>query len=325
MRRALGIARRAGPRSRRGGDPRRRPAATPAPTVDRIWEVLTAFAVVRLLQGARGGVRAADLPVGLAQDPPPGGVPRRGAHPRPGHVPQAAHPRRRPQLRACRSSASTSTPPPRSTVRVESGQCGRPLPGLPVTAGVGIRLSLADVKGISGAEVARIVAGPPYADLDDFWRRAPGQPPGRRAARARRGVRRPATAWTRRRDGLGRRGRVTRRDLLLHVAELDRWAARPRPPAVRGCRAGLAAPRSGCAARRGAAGRGRGAPGSAARLGRRSLPGRASTARRRTSRRGRGPVAGPGRRRPAAERPTPARPRPRRRPGLDRRRAGCPS
>ena len=36
----------------------------------------------------------------------------------------------------------------------------------------GIRLSLADVKGISEAEVARIVAGQPYADLGDFWTRA---------------------------------------------------------------------------------------------------------------------------------------------------------
>ena len=37
----------------------------------------------------------------------------------------------------------------------------------------GIRLSLADVKGITDAEVARIVAGQPYASLADFWHRAP--------------------------------------------------------------------------------------------------------------------------------------------------------
>ena len=55
--------------------------------------------VVRLLQGARRRLRAADLPVGLAQDAPPGRLPRRGADPRPRHVPQAAHPRRRPHLR----------------------------------------------------------------------------------------------------------------------------------------------------------------------------------------------------------------------------------
>ena len=55
--------------------------------------------VVRVLQGPRRGVRAADLPVGLAQDPPHRALPRRGPHPRPGHVPEAPHPRRRPPLR----------------------------------------------------------------------------------------------------------------------------------------------------------------------------------------------------------------------------------
>ena len=84
----------------------------------------------------------------------------------------------------------------------------------------GIRLSLADVKGISAAEVARVVAGQPYADLGDFWTRAR--------------VSRPVTerlvlagAFDSLHGmgggGLGRRGRVTRRDLLLHVAELERW------------------------------------------------------------------------------------------------------
>lgn len=95
----------------------------------------------------------------------------------------------------------------------------------------GIRLSLADVKGISGAEVARVVAGQPYADLGDFWTRAR--------------VSRPVTerlvlagAFDSLHGmgggGLGRRGRVTRRDLLLHVAELERWE-----------RGGGAAPRAG--------------------------------------------------------------------------------
>ena len=55
--------------------------------------------LLRLLQGPRRGVRAADLPVGLAQGPLPGALPRRGAHPRPGDVPQAADPRRRPPAR----------------------------------------------------------------------------------------------------------------------------------------------------------------------------------------------------------------------------------
>ena len=45
-------------------------------------------------------------------------------------------------------------------------------PDLPDGSAYGIRLSLADVKGISEAEIARIVAGRPYPDLADFWRRA---------------------------------------------------------------------------------------------------------------------------------------------------------
>ena len=39
-------------------------------------------------------------------------------------------------------------------------------------AGYGIRLALAEVKGISEAEVARMVAGRPYGSLADFWHRA---------------------------------------------------------------------------------------------------------------------------------------------------------
>ncbi len=51
--------------------------------------------LVRLLQGPCRCVRAAHLPVGLAEGAPPGGLPRRRPHPRPRHVPQAADPRRR--------------------------------------------------------------------------------------------------------------------------------------------------------------------------------------------------------------------------------------
>ena len=96
----------------------------------------------------------------------------------------------------------------------------------------GIRLSLADVKGISEAEVARVLAGQPYSDLGDFWTRARvSRPVTERlvlagAFDALHGTSGPA---------LGRRGRVTRRDLLLHVAELDRWERRggaSRPSAV---------------------------------------------------------------------------------------------
>jgi error-prone DNA polymerase len=112
-------------------------------------------------------------------------------------------------------------------------------PDLPDASGYGIRLSLGDVSGISGAEVARIEAGAPYVSLADFVRRAgvslpvteriilaggfdsiydieplpaeEGFVPQRRA-------RHVPTAR------LGRRGRVTRRDLLVHLADLDRWS-----------------------------------------------------------------------------------------------------
>jgi error-prone DNA polymerase len=85
----------------------------------------------------------------------------------------------------------------------------------------GIRLGLADVKGINDNEIARIVAGRPYGSLSDFWHRA--------------NVSRPiverlvlAGAFDAIYDiGLTlpvkRRGRVTRRDLLLQVADLDRY------------------------------------------------------------------------------------------------------
>jgi len=90
----------------------------------------------------------------------------------------------------------------------------------------GIRLSLADVLGISDAEVARIVAGQQYFSLADFWHRAQiSRPVVERLVMAGGfdslyGLGSTTVAVS---GGLGRRGRVTRRDLLLHVAELDRW------------------------------------------------------------------------------------------------------
>ena len=81
----------------------------------------------------------------------------------------------------------------------------------------GIRLALAEVKGIAANEVERVVAGQPYADLADFWLRAQ--------------VSRPVvenliiTGACDSMYGLtvaGGRNRLTRRDLLLQVADLDR-------------------------------------------------------------------------------------------------------
>ena len=96
------------------------------------------------------------------------------------------------------------------------------------SSGYGIRLSLSEVKGIDGAEVARIVAGQPFMTLSDFWHRA--------------AVSRPvvenlvlAGAFDSlygigANSAIRRRGRLTRRDLLLQIADLDRWG---RAPAVR--------------------------------------------------------------------------------------------
>ena len=93
---------------------------------------------------------------------------------------------------------------------------------LPDGRGYGIRIGLDDVKGINDAEVARVLAGRPYASLSDFWHRASVSRPV---------VERLVVAGAF--DslyGLGstvpgrRRGQVTRRDLLLQVAELDRWS-----------------------------------------------------------------------------------------------------
>ena len=91
-------------------------------------------------------------------------------------------------------------------------------------SGYGIRLSLTDVKGISEDEVARIVTGQPYDSLADLWHRArPNRPTAERLVLAggldhlhRVGRHRPG-------GGTGGGGLLTRRDLLLHVRDLDRW------------------------------------------------------------------------------------------------------
>ncbi len=93
--------------------------------------------------------------------------------------------------------------------------------GMPDSTRYGIRLSLADVKGINDAEVSGIVAGRPYACLSDFFYRA--------------GVSRPIVERLivaggfdsiyriGRLSPIRRRGTVNRRDLLLQTKELDEW------------------------------------------------------------------------------------------------------
>ncbi len=94
-------------------------------------------------------------------------------------------------------------------------------PDLPDGSGYGIRLPLGQVRGIEAAEVDRIVAGQPYADLGDFRSRAHvARPVLERLVLAGAFDALHGIAGA---SGPGRRGRTTRRDLLLHLAQLDRW------------------------------------------------------------------------------------------------------
>ena len=110
----------------------------------------------------------------------------------------------------------------------------------------GIRLALAEVKGISEAEVERITAARPYSSLSDFWHRAQVSRPIAERLVLAGGFDSIYGIGSALVDGVRRRGRVTRRDLLLQVAELDRHARAleragrgrgltgRRPPAARG-------------------------------------------------------------------------------------------
>ncbi len=88
--------------------------------------------------------------------------------------------------------------------------------------GYGIRIALEEVRGITEAEVARIVAareGAPYASLTDFWQRTQvSRPVVERLVQAGAFDSVHGIGGS----GAGRRRRVTRRDLLLEVGDLDR-------------------------------------------------------------------------------------------------------
>jgi error-prone DNA polymerase len=91
----------------------------------------------------------------------------------------------------------------------------------------GIRLSLADVKGITDEEVARIIDGQPYRSLADFWQRARVSRPVVERLVLAGGF--DSVYGFEVRDSEGgrparRRAQLTRRDLLLQIGELDRWS-----------------------------------------------------------------------------------------------------
>lgn len=85
----------------------------------------------------------------------------------------------------------------------------------------GIRIALSQVKGIDDDSVVEIVQGQPYRSLSDFWQRTRTSRPVTEnlvlagAFDAVHGV-----------SPRPRRNGVNRRDLLLHVADLDRWQSR---------------------------------------------------------------------------------------------------
>ncbi|HSE09744.1 MAG TPA: DNA polymerase III subunit alpha [Nocardioidaceae bacterium] len=93
-------------------------------------------------------------------------------------------------------------------------------PGLPDGRGYGIRLALSEVKGISEAEVERIVAARPYHSLTDFWHRARVSRPVVERLVLAGGF--DTIYGIGSSLGVRRRAKVTRRDLLLQVADLDR-------------------------------------------------------------------------------------------------------
>ncbi len=85
----------------------------------------------------------------------------------------------------------------------------------------GIRVALSEVKGITTAEIERILAARPFCSLSDLWQRARvSRPTAERLVLAGGldSIYRLGTT-----HGVRRRGALTRRDLLLHVTELDRW------------------------------------------------------------------------------------------------------
>ncbi len=108
------------------------------------------------------------------------------------------------------------------------------LAGLPDGSGHGLRLPLTEVKGISAAEVERVVAGQPYACLSDFWARAAVATPVVENLVLAGGF--DTIYGIDLAAGARLRNQVTRRDLLLEVADCERLARSARSGGGRGRR-----------------------------------------------------------------------------------------
>ena len=121
---------------------------------------------------------------------------------------------------------------PKRLILAEARRVGVPVLGLDVNASrsvyrvepdgdaLGIRLALTDVKNISTAEIERIEAGQPYTGLVDFWQRAaPGVDVAEHLVLAGAFDSLYGIGAPRR---ISAHGQVTRRDLLLTLADLER-------------------------------------------------------------------------------------------------------
>ncbi len=131
--------------------------------------------------------------------------------------------------------------PPLADMRGRDTRLG-PGAGLPDGRPWGIWLSLADVSGIAGAEIERIVAGRPYSSLTDFWNRASVAQPVVERLILSGGF--DSLYGIGRSRPVGDRAQITRRDLLLSLADLARMAkVDARATRARGVRAAARMPR----------------------------------------------------------------------------------
>ena len=121
---------------------------------------------------------------------------------------------------------------PKRLILEDARQMGVPVLGLDINRskaefvvenvgdGLGIRIGLSQLKGISDAEVDSIVSSAPFVDINDVWNRASiSRPTMERLvlAGAFDELHHISAASRQRRHA------TSRRDLLVHVAELERW------------------------------------------------------------------------------------------------------